>query len=215
MLDDTESNTQEVAKMFEGEVDKVPFQVTDPSSGGQDLTDVKPNRVLVPPTSKILMKIQKVVSEALTVNRQEDASDENPVELKRLNVSFKLLEPILQPEMDGDGQATGVMKEKFKGTVLFQRITFWANPAIKNSDWYKRNQHLLDYKSFLLALAEDIASTPEVNDEWLSSLAGRELRANITVKFRQVLDTDSESSTYNKWINTSEQDNEVKGFAQV
>lgn len=200
-----EENAEKVAALFEGTVE--------PVVGGDNLKDLKPTKTLVPPSSKMLFMIQKAVTEIKAVQYNEEVSEENHILYRNLNLTLKLLEGILIPEMDDDGKPTGNMVEKFKGSFLFPIIRLWANPDIKNTPWFKNKQHLLDWKSLLIGLGEDILDSPEPDKEWCDSLQGKEIRANITVKFKQVMDKNPESETYNKWIDTSEQLNEVKGFS--
>jgi len=66
----------------------------------------------------------------------------------------------------------------------------WANPAVKNSDWYKDKQHLIGFKQFCQALEMDISSI-KINDEWLGSLIGRELLVNIAHEEETVVNPES------------------------
>lgn len=72
--------------------------------------------------------------------------------------------------VDGEG--------KYKNKNLFQDLTSWVNTEVLTSDWWKKNAQF-PYKSFLKALGYDIANPPKINNEYITSLKGREFIADI------------------------------------
>lgn len=138
------------------------FEVTDEVVVG-DLTAVQ--QAITPVAQGVRVRVATA-----SVKPSEDE------QLKSLKVELKVVDGI--PVVNQD---TGEMELKFQNKSLFpgfMDLCIWANAETKNSNWYKTSQHLLGFKQFCQALDIDIKDV-KINDEFLSSLVGRELLVNI------------------------------------
>lgn len=141
---------------------EVPFDVTDEVIVG-DLTAVQ--QAITPVAQNVRVRIVKA-----SLEPSKDKA------LKTIKTELKVVEGI--PVLN---QQTGETELKFQNKSLFpgfMELCVWANPAIKNSTWYKNQQHLLGFKQFCQALSLDIKAV-KINDEFLGSLIGRELLVSI------------------------------------
>jgi len=128
-----------------------------------DLSAVQ--QAIVPMAQNVRVRIAKA-----TVEKSKDGA------LKTLKTEMKVVEGI--PVLNAD---TGETELKFQNKSLFpgfMDLCIWADPAVKNSTWYKNQQHLLSLKQFCKALEIDVKSV-KINDEFCSSLVGRELLVSI------------------------------------
>lgn len=138
------------------------FDVTEEIVVG-DLTAVQ--QAITPMAQNVRVKIAKA-----SVDTSKDKA------LKSLKVELKVIEgiPVLNQE-------TGETELKFQNKSLFpgfMELCIWADGTVKNSQWYKNQQHLLGFKQFCQALGLDIKAV-KVNDEFLTGLIGRELLVSI------------------------------------
>lgn len=140
----------------------VPFDVVEEISVG-DLTAVQQS--ITPQAQDVKVRIDKA-----TVEPSKDKA------LKTLKTSLRVVDGI--PVFN---QETGENELKFQNKPLFpgfMDLVIWADPAKKTSQWYKNKQHLLGLKQFCQALEIDIKDV-KINDEFCSSLIGRELLCSI------------------------------------
>ena len=138
------------------------FQVIDEVSVG-DLTAVQ--QAITPVAQNVRVRIAKATLES--------SKDKN---LKTLKTELKIVEGI--PVLNQD---THEAELKFQNKSLFpgfMELCVWANTEVKNTQWYKNQQHLLGFKQFCQALSIDLKNV-KINDEFLSSLIGRELLVSI------------------------------------
>lgn len=138
------------------------FSVTDEVMVG-DLTAVQ--QAITPVAQNVLTRIVKA-----TIEKSKDGN------LKTLKTELKIVEGI--PVVNAQ---TGETELKFQNKSLFpgfMELCIWANPDVKNSQWYKNQQHLLGFKQFCQALSLDIKAV-KINDEFLEVLIGRELFVSI------------------------------------
>jgi hypothetical protein len=143
-------------------LDETGFDVVDAIAVG-DLSAVQSQ--VMPQAQNVKVQIVKA---AVKASKDGD--------LKSLNVEFKVLEGITVTDAETGAEVTKyVGKSIFPG---FMDLVVWANPETKTSQWYKDKQHLLGFKEFCKALEIDLKSVV-VNDEFISSLVGRELTCNI------------------------------------
>lgn len=177
----------------------VPFEVVD-EVVITDLADVKESRPVLPVTPNVLFTINKVsLVEGTLIKGEKSAS--NPVITKSLNIELRLVEGILDAE-------SGEMK--YVNFPLFTRLFVWADLNVKTSNWWKAKQHLVGFKQLCMALGINLAEV-RINDEWLSSLLGRQVRANILVKPEQI-----KSPETGEYVNVPDSFvNEVKFFKSV
>lgn len=138
------------------------FSVVDEVVVG-DLTAVQ--QAITPVAQGVKVRIAKA-----SVDTSKDKA------LKSLKVELKIVDGI--PVQSAD---TGELKFKFQNKSLFpgfMELCIWADSTVKNTQWYKNQQHLLGFKQFCQALEIDIKDV-KINDEWLASLIGRELLVSI------------------------------------
>lgn len=108
----------------------------------------------------------------------------------------------------------GVNEEgKYKGKHMFQDLLLVANtshyPELDTENY--RTKGRFEMKVFLKAMGYDPAKPPKINDDFLVSLNGREVFADITR--REIQNPPGEQG--GKWIGTGEFRNEVKNFRAV
>ena len=137
--------------------EEVGFQIIDPVE--LDLMDVKQERVLLPPTDNVKLRVRKATAIANKDNSY-----------RQMNISFQVAEGIQMGE-----------EVKYKGSVLFERVCYFADPKRYDKDFFKKRQHLVQLRGLLAALGEDLAKVV-IDDGFLESLAGKELLADIRQK---------------------------------
>jgi len=99
---------------------------------------------------------------------------------------------------------------------LFPSILAWHNPERYTSDWWKK-QARYPLKQFLSAVGVDPASPPKINDDFISSLKGKEIVGDIRVEDmqRRATDEELESNPKKKWVPTGDKKNNVVNFKSV
>ena len=145
--------------------DNVPFDVVDEVQVG-DLTEVR--QEMLPITQNLKVRI-----DGASVKTSESK------DLKSLALELAIVDGI-----EVDGEVKFINKKVFTG---FMDLCVWANPETKNSNWYKTKQYLLGFKQLCQALELDITNV-KVNDEFCTSLLGRELLINIVHEEETVAD---------------------------
>ncbi len=146
------------------------FEVTD-AYEVQDLTDVKADQNLFPVSKDLLVRINKA---AIQMNKNKNiyalklelrTVNETPVaEGKVINPNYPIFNGMMDlvygAKMDVDGRT--------------------------ENKWWKNSQHLVEFKNLCKAL--DIPLTGiKVNDEWLSSLLGREVLVSVVHETEKAL----------------------------
>lgn len=142
--------------------DQVGFEVTQEVMVG-DLTAVQ--QAITPVAQNVKVRVVKA-----SVDTSKDKA------LKSLKVELKVVDGI--PVLNQD---TGELELKYLNKSLFpgfMELCVWADSGVKNSQWYKNQQHLLGFKQFCQSLDIDLKSV-KINDEFLISLIGRELLISI------------------------------------
>lgn len=141
------------------------FQVND-QIDVPDLADVKEQRSLVPAAKDVLFKIE---SGAIVASNAKD--------IKSLDLTLVIVEGI---EVLEEGEKV----IRFQGRKMktgHMTLCVWADKTVgarPASDWWKNDQHLVGFKQFCMALDIPLSGI-KVNDDFLASLAGREVRATI------------------------------------
>lgn len=130
------------------------FEVVEPME--LDLSDVKEERVLLPPTNNVRLRIRKVTN----TGNQDNT-------YRQLNVSFQV----------EDGIQVGE-ETKFKGSVLFERVCYYADPMVYTKDFFKRKQHLVQLQQLMKAMGEDISKL-KISDDFLASLTDKVVIGDI------------------------------------
>ncbi len=116
-----------------------------------DLSDVKQEKILIPPTKAAKLEIKKA---SIKLNADET--------YRRINVALALVDGIT----DAEGNT------KYKGKTVFVSPCYYADPNKYTKDWFKKRQHLVELKNFLKAVDIDISNV-KVNDELLNELRGK------------------------------------------
>ena len=162
--------------------DEVPFEVIEEVVVG-DLTDVKEQRSIVPPSQNVKVRIAKA---GIQENKTKD--------IKSLKLEVRIVDGIEILDTE-----SGVTELKYQNKPLFTNLMdlcFSANPSTRNSNWFTTKQHLVGFKKLCVAL--DIPVTGiTINDEFLKGLIGREVLVDIRHEEDQVLD-----STTGKYVGT-------------
>lgn len=162
--------------------DNVPFEVVEEVMVG-DLTDVKEQRSVVPPSQNVLVRIAKA---GVQENKDKD--------IKGLKLEVRIVNGIEVLDTE-----SGVTEMKYANKPLFTNLMdlcFWANAETRTSNWWKTKQYLVSFKKFCMALDLPLKDI-KVNDEMLQALVGMELLVDITHEEEQVLD-----STTGKYVGT-------------
>lgn len=154
------------------------FQVTD-EIDVPNLEDIKEQRTLKPAAKDVLFSI---VSAAIITTNNKD--------IKSLDLRLRIVDGI--DVMDKD---SGEMEKKFIGAIMptgHMTLVVWADKMVgerPNSDWWKNDQHMVGFKQFCMALDIPLSGI-KVNDDFLASLAGREVRATIVHEEETVKDAE-------------------------
>lgn len=165
----------------------VPFDVQDEVSVG-DLTAVQAD--ILPVAQNVRVRIDKAA-----IDTSKDKA------LKSLKLELAIVDGIqIGDEMKYQN------KKVFPG---FMDLCIWADPAVKSSNWYKTKQHLLGFKQLCQALQIELSNV-KVNDEFTTSLLGRELLINIGHEEETVLDPNT-----GKRIKTGTLRERIRGFKRA
>lgn len=135
------------------------FEVVEEVNIGS-LSELKEERSIIPPSKNVKLRIRKA-----TNLQNEDGS------YRMINLSLAIEDGILMP----DGS------KKFKGMVVWGKVTYFADPKKYTKDFFLKRQHLTELKKFVLAIGGDIASI-KINDEFLRSLENQVVVADIRQK---------------------------------
>ena len=126
-----------------------------------DLTNVREQRTLIPPTQNVRVRVNKV--------EYMCSKDNN---YRWLRVSLRLMEGV-----DVEGTV------KYKGAVIFARdnICYYANPEVYTSDFFKNRQHLVPRAKLSKATGVDLSTIDGHTAEKLEN-EGKQFLANIVIK---------------------------------
>lgn len=98
--------------------------------------------------------------------KKVDVRQNDEKTIMRLNVQSKV-GPL---GVDGNG--------RYANKILFAELLVWADPDTYTSDWWKK-QARFPWKQFQLALGLDPSQPLRINDEFLTSLQGKEFIADV------------------------------------
>lgn len=115
---------------------------------------------------------------------------------------FLSLDLVITEGVDADG--------KYRNKHMFQDLLLVANVGVYpelDTDHYKTKARF-DFKGFLKAMGYDPQSPPKINDEFITSLVGREVIADIQRKEIQTPPAEQGG----KWQNTGDFKNEVRNY---
>jgi hypothetical protein len=121
----------------------------------EDLTGVKQERDLLPPTKDVKFRIK---SASVKVNGDNT--------FRQINLQLSIVDGI---------QVGDVVK--YKNKPMFQTVCYYADPNKYTKEYFQKRQHLVQLKMLCNALGEDLAGV-RINDAYLG-LAGKEVLANI------------------------------------
>ena len=160
-------------------MEQVPFEVMD-NYEVADLTDIKAEKNIMPVTKKVKMAVRKAGTQA---NKAQD--------IFSLKLELRVVDGIEQTNPEtGEVKMAYVNKPFFTGVM---DLVFGA----KNADtrdkagkhWWKNGQHLLGFKEFCKALDIPVKGV-KINDEFLSSLVGREVLVDVQHEAETANDAD-------------------------
>ena len=117
---------------------EIPFEVTEEIMVG-DLTEVKEQRSVIPPTQNLKVRINKA---GVQENKNKD--------IRSLKLDLRIVDGIEVLDKE-----SGVSELKYVNKPLFTNLMdlcFWADPSTKNSNWFVTKQHLLGLKKFFISL---------------------------------------------------------------
>jgi len=163
------------------------FAVVEEVSLG-DLSNVKEEKPLIPPTSKVRFLIKTA------------SADDNNKNWRVLNLELRIV----------DGIQVGEIL-KYKNKPMFQRVCYYAPKEATNKkgmlyadcEWFQKKQHLVEFVNLCKALDIETKDV-KVNNAFVVGLVGKYVVANIIQK----------PNTYTKTDGTVVNDikNEVVGF---
>lgn len=122
----------------------------------EDLSTVKKEVTLIPPTKNV-----KFVIKSVSVQTFKEGA------YRQLKLQLNIVDGIQVGE-----------KLLYKGKPMFQTVTYYADPNKYTTEFFQKRQHLVQLKMLCNALGEDLRSIT-INDTYLSTLAGKEIVANI------------------------------------
>ena len=161
-----------------------------------DVQDVKEQRIVIPAAKDVKFRIKKAELRMRRVKSEKEGGtgEDNPPVTKSIALELSLVD--------------GVGEGKFKNKSMFQDVCYWADPAIKMSDWYKNKQHLVPLRFLLSALGIPLKGS--IGDELIGQLQGREVLGTISLKKMQAFDPST-----GKYVDTDDFKNEVGKFKAV
>lgn len=154
---------------------EVPFEVTR-EFDVQDLTDVKADKNLFPVAKDLLVRIAK----AGTQQNKNKNIYALKLELRTVN-EFPL----------ADGK---VINPNYPIFNSLMDLVYGADMNVdgrSENKWWKKSQHLVEFKNFCKALDIPLVGI-KVNDEFLSSLIGREVLVSVAHEAEKVTNEQGE-----------------------
>jgi hypothetical protein len=124
-----------------------------------DLSDVKEERTVVPPTNDVRLRIDKV-----TPSQNKDNT------YRWLKIMFKI----------EDGIQVGE-EIKYKGKPIFTNFCYYADPKAYTKEHFTKRQHLVGITQLLKAIGVDVAGV-KFNDALVSEMKGKVVVGNIRQK---------------------------------
>jgi hypothetical protein len=110
----------------------------------EDLTSVKQERDLLPPTKDVKFRIKSA-----SVKENSDKS------FRQINLHLVIVDGI---------QIGDVVK--YKGKPMFQTVCYYADPNKYTKEYFQKRQHLVQLKMLCSALGEDLSAI-RINDGYL------------------------------------------------
>lgn len=161
-------------------MENVPFEVMD-NYDVADLTDVKQEQSILPVTKGLKVRIAKAATQT---NKAKD--------IYSLKIELRIVDGIVNQD---SGLHQYVNKPLFTGIM---DLVYGAKDSQtrdkEGKHWWKSNQHLVEFKNFCKAL--DISLTGiKVNDEFVSSLIGKELLVDVVHEAQTSMDPSSGERT--------------------
>jgi hypothetical protein len=135
--------------------DDNPIEVTDEVAIG-DLSTIKEDKPLIPPTRGVKLRIKKAETEIF----KEGA-------FRNIKMQLQLVDGI-----DEEG--------KYKNSVVFQSVNYYADPEIYTSEFFTERKNLRDLKHLLNAV--ELSDKSVVNDQLIAELGGQVVTGDITQK---------------------------------
>lgn len=121
-----------------------------------DLSAVKKEVDLIPPSKNVLMRIKSA-----SVKENADKT------FRQINLQLVIVEGIQVGET-----------LKYMGKPMFQTVCYYADPNKYTKEYFQKKQHLVQLKMLCNALGEDLKSVT-INDAMLTGIVGKEVLATI------------------------------------
>lgn len=140
----------------------------------QDLSEVKADKNLLPPTKNLRVRIEKAATQA-----------NNDKDIHSLKLELRIVDGI----PNNEGVMQYVNKPMFTGIMdlVYGAKLDAPNKGRESSKWWKNSQHLVEFKNFCKALDIPLSGI-KVNDEFLSDLIGREVLVDVVHEADTVAD---------------------------
>jgi len=141
----------------------------------EDLTDVKEEKQLIPPSREVKLLVKKAEVKA--------SKDNN---YRWVNAQLQLVDGV-----DAEG--------KYKGKVVFGKICYYANMEMYGAkDYFKKKQHLVNLRQFAEAVGMDLAGL-KINYQFIQDITGKMVVADILqTKGNEQYGPDNEVKNYKK-----------------
>jgi len=117
-----------------------------------DMSAIRKERNLIPPAKDVHMRIKSASVQSFNEGRY-----------RQIKLQLQIVDGI---------------EGKYKNNVLFQTVTYYADPTFYTKEWFQKKQHLVELKFLCNALGDDLSGVV-INDAFLLSLNGKELLGTI------------------------------------
>lgn len=144
------------------EEDVVPFDITE--------------ETVVEDLDKVQQDILPVAQNILGLIRKASVAKNKDGDLKYLKLEIAIVEGIPVENQDGETEYRYRNKVVFPG--MMETCFSASNSRKESSEWFKKNQHLLGFKSFCVAMGIDLKKVV-INDDFLASLIDRNVLFSI------------------------------------
>ena len=161
-----------------------------------DLTNVKQEVFVIPPSRNVKFFIAKI-------DRYEKNKDGTLRDWRFLNLQLAIedgIPAVVKNETTGENEE--IMK--YKNKMMFQTVPYYANPDVYKKDWFKKKQHLVQFKMLASALGIDL------NNLKVSDVVQLGDKAFVIADITQSDET--VKNEQNEYVKTGDRINEIKNF---
>ncbi len=126
-----------------------------------NLEDIKEERTVIPATKRVKFRIVKA----------ENRTNEDNT-YRSVNLQLRIVDGI-----DEEG--------KYKGKMLFSRVCYYADPNAYTKEFFKKKQHLIQFKYLLKAVG--LENVQKFDGKVLEQLENQEVYGDIVVRPRPII----------------------------